>query len=138
MKIIEIKNDMQELNRLTEIIELFCKKNKLNLRFTFQLNLIFEEIITNIVSYGYSDEVEHKIQIELDVLNNYLFCSIIDDGSAFDPLIVDKPKLDEGVEERKIGGLGIHFVKTMIDDISYERIEGKNTLNFKKMIGQED
>ncbi|OPX26055.1 MAG: hypothetical protein B1H06_06290 [Candidatus Cloacimonas sp. 4484_143] len=73
----------------------------------------------------------------LDLKDDLLTCVISDDGISFDPLIVEKPKLDEGVEERKIGGLGIHFVKSMINDISYKRNNGKNILKFTKKINPE-
>lgn len=138
MERVEIKNNLQELSRLASLIEEFCEKHELGMRITFQINLIIDEIITNIISYGFEDEFEHIIVIELDLQDEILHCSISDDGLAFDPLIVEKPNLDEGVEDRKIGGLGIHFVKTMIDDISYERKDGKNILRFSKNINWEE
>ncbi|RLC57987.1 MAG: ATP-binding protein [Candidatus Cloacimonadota bacterium] len=134
---IKIKNNLEELNKLTNIIEGFCAENDIGMKITFQLNLIFEEIITNIVSYGYNDKSSHDIMVELDLKDDLLTCVISDDGISFDPLIVEKPKLDEGVEERKIGGLGIHFVKSMINDISYKRNNGKNILKFTKKINPE-
>ncbi|RLC50417.1 MAG: ATP-binding protein [Candidatus Cloacimonadota bacterium] len=134
---IKIKNNLEELNKLTNIIEGFCAENDIGMKITFQLNLIFEEIISNIVSYGYNDKSSHDIMVELDLKDDLLTCVISDDGISFDPLIVEKPKLDEGVEERKIGGLGIHFVKSMINDISYKRNNGKNILKFTKKINPE-
>jgi serine/threonine-protein kinase RsbW len=134
---IKIKNNLEELNKLTSIVEEFCEKNDIGMKMTFQLNLIFEEIITNIVNYGYSDNFSHEVVIELELEEDLLKCTISDDGISFDPLIVEKPKLDEGVEERKIGGLGIHFVKSMINDISYKRNDGRNILGFTKKINRE-
>jgi len=134
---IKIKNNLEELNKLTNIVEEFCDKNDIGIKITFQMNLILEEIITNIVSYGYNDKSSHDIMVKLDLKDDLLICVVSDDGISFDPLIVEKPKLDEGVEKRKIGGLGIHFVKSMINDISYKRNDGKNILKFTIKINRE-
>ena len=92
------------------------------------INLALEELISNIIFYGYEDHNEHLIYVHFAIEDGYLITVIEDDGKAFNPL--ERPEVDTStlLDDKPIGGLGIHFVKNLMDDLKYERVADKNTL----------
>jgi len=129
-----LKNDKAEITRLSGIMEAFCEANDIPMKPTFEINLVMEEILMNIISYGYQDGAEHEIEVIWWLENDLLHLEVKDDGVQFDPLLLPEPDLEKSVDERKIGGLGIHLVKKMMCDIRYERRDKSNILMMKKKI----
>ncbi|QGQ96655.1 ATP-binding protein [Paenibacillus psychroresistens] len=129
---IELMNDLSELNRLTQIFHALLTAQRIDEKTLFYLNLIGDELVTNIISYGYEDELVHVIQLHFAITPLQWTLKIADDGRPFNPLDRKNPDLSLSVEEREIGGLGIHFVKQIVDEISYERTEGHNIIFMKK------
>ena len=97
---------------------------------TFKVNLVLEELGLNILSYGAADKDRSpEIEIILTSEDDSLTIEVSDDGQAFNPLEDAKdPNVDGMLEERSIGGLGVHLVRTLMDDLSYQRAAGKNHL----------
>lgn len=94
----------------------------------FKVNLALEELVLNVMNYGHDDGL-HEIDIKLVSEENSLTIEIVDDGRPFDPLNdAPIPDVNAELEDRTIGGLGIHFVRKMMDDVRYRREEGKNHL----------
>jgi serine/threonine-protein kinase RsbW len=137
---IELVNNISELNRLTQRFQLLFTTQKIDEKTLFYLNLIGDELITNIISYGYEDELEHIIRLHLAITASHWSLKIQDDGQPFNPLERASPELLLSVEDRSIGGLGIHFVNQIMDEISYERTETDNIIIMKKYrtLGNED
>jgi serine/threonine-protein kinase RsbW len=137
---IELVNDMSELIRLTGTFNKLFTTQKIDEKTLFYLNLIADELVTNIISYSYEDELEHTIRLQLVITPSYWTLKIQDDGLPFNPLEHENAELQLSVEERSIGGLGIHFVKQIMDEISYERTDYYNFLTMKKYqtIGNEE
>jgi anti-sigma regulatory factor (Ser/Thr protein kinase) len=133
----EIKNDMAEIARVTSRIEEFGKRQQLPKEFVFQFVLAFDELLTNIISYGFLDGGSHKITASMAFEGDRLEAEIVDDGIAFNPLARPTPDLDASVEERKVGGLGIHFVRTVMDSVHYRRQDGHNHLKMMKKVSAE-
>jgi anti-sigma regulatory factor (Ser/Thr protein kinase) len=96
--------------------------------------LAIEEIVTNCINYGYDDTDEHTIFITLSVADQTLTMTVVDDGHAFDPLARSTPDLSVAVEDRQIGGLGIHMLKNLADGMAYERRDGTNCLTLTKRL----
>lgn len=92
-----------------------------------------EEIIVNIVHYAYKDE-EGNLNIEIENLSDELKIIFSDSGVPFNPLTIKEVDTSLPLEERKIGGLGIHLVKKLMDDVQYEFIENKNHLTIIKYL----
>ena len=132
--IIILKNDFAEIKILTDGINYFAKKTHLGNETTLDLCLVLDEIITNIISYGFDDESEHKIIVNLNVNNKVLSVKIEDDGIPFNPLELPTPDTTKPLEEREVGGLGVFFVKKLMDKIEYERKENKNILTVSKSL----
>ncbi len=73
----------------------------------------------------------------MELAGERLIVTITDDGVPFNPLSAEAPRLDAPLEEREIGGLGIHLVRNMIDDVTYNRRIGKNVMTLMNHIEQE-
>ena len=131
----ELKNDLTEIGTLAETLETFCAGNGVGPEVLSVVNLALEEVVTNIISYGYADGGDRRIWIDLAVDGGHFIARIQDDAEAFDPLQKEEPDLDAPLHERKVGGLGIHLVKTLMDDVSYSRENGRNVLVIRKSMG---
>lgn len=96
------------------------------------MNLALEELVTNTISYGCSDGREHAITISLHLEGADLHMRVEDDAMAFNPLEREAPDLNAPLEERPIGGLGVHLVRKLMDDVRYERTGTHNVLSMRK------
>ena len=133
----ELKSSLSELDRLCENLETFGKKFGFSKKLIFEINLALDELFTNIISYGFKDDDEHVIKITLTPDKDELCLCIEDDGMPFNPIDFETPDVSCSVEECKIGGLGIHIMKKLMDDVCYERCGDKNVLNLKKKLGDD-
>ena len=134
----ELKSDLSELDSLCQNLETFGEKFGLPKKLIFEINLALDELFTNIISYGFQDDREHVIKVTLIPENEQLCLCIEDDGKPFNPIEFESPDVACSVEECKIGGLGIHIMKKLMDEVCYERCDDKNILNLKKKINPED
>ncbi len=96
----------------------------------FKVNLVLEELGLNILAYGGEDHERHpEIEIVLTSDDDALTIEMSDDGQPFNPLQdAAPPDIDALLGDRPIGGLGVHLVRTLMDDLSYQRTAGKNRL----------
>ena len=133
-KNITIINQVEQLEELAGILETVSEEWDIPVKVSLNLNLVLEELITNIIFYGYDDKNEHLIYIRLYKKDNEIEIQIEDDGKEFNPLLVAEPDIDESIENRKIGGLGIHFVRKIMDSMNYRRSDDKNILTLTKNI----
>ena len=130
-----IKNNVSELEKVNVFVEKIVTEWKIPDRLIFNVNLVLEEIILNIIFYAFDDKSDHEILIEAKLFDNDLQILIEDDGKAFNLLEAPAPTdLDAGIEDRNIGGLGIHFAKTLMDNIDYKRENNKNKTYLRKTI----
>ena len=128
----KLKSDLAELDTLSKHVQKFGSSIGLSKKFLFEINLALDELFTNIISYGYQDDQDHLIEITITPLNNTLELRIEDDGVPFNLIDVADPDLPCDIESCKIGGLGIHLIKNLMDEVCYKRAEGKNRLTLKK------
>jgi serine phosphatase RsbU (regulator of sigma subunit)/anti-sigma regulatory factor (Ser/Thr protein kinase) len=131
---ITIQNRLSEIEQFKHSFNAFSEQNKISTSVRRKMNLVFDELLNNIISYAYSDDDEHDIEIGLKLLENRLMVSIVDDGIPFNPLNVDSPDIGLSLGERKVGGLGIHLVRKVIDKVSYQRRIDKNMVTFVKYL----
>ncbi len=133
--IVTVKNDLSEIERLSKLINDYGEINNLSHKVLYDINLSLDELITNIISYGYDDEDEHKILITIWLNENKLKLTLVDDGLPFNPLLKQEPDhLTQTLDNRPIGGLGIYLVRKLMDDVEYKRIQNKNMLLLTKLI----
>jgi len=129
-----LKNKLDGISTLAQTIENFAAENNLPEKSIFQVNLCLDELLTNIISYGFPEGGEHDITVEIALHDETLVVVTHDAGVAFNPLEQSEPDISQGIEERPIGGLGIHLVRKMMDEVEYRREENQNVLVMKKLI----
>lgn len=129
-----LKNDLAELHRLSNEAETFAHANAISETETFNLLLVLEEVITNIISYGCSPDSEHLICVSIALDSGVLSLVISDDGQAFNPLDAPMPDLDLPLEERPIGGLGIALFRNIMDTVNHQRINDHNILTLTRTL----
>ena len=133
-----LKNDSFELERLAEAFDDFADRHQVSDRARFQLQLCLEEMVLNVINYGFDDDAEHEIHVdfEFQIDSRTITVNILDDGRRFNPLTeVPEPDIDAKLEDRTVGGLGVHFVRTFMDDADYRHEDGKNRLTLTKNVG---
>lgn len=131
---VSLKNKLEEIPNLAQAIENFAEANNLPEHTVFQINLCLDELLTNTISYGFPEGGEHEIPVAITLQGEMLVIDLRDDGLAFNPLERSEPDTSQGIEERPIGGLGIHLVRNMMDEIEYRRESGQNVLVMKKQL----
>ena len=120
----ELNNDLAEMPVLVEQFEAFCAREGIGPEVASVVKLALEEIVTNIISYGYADAEEHHIRVDLAHDGANLTARVEDDATAFDPL----QKEDED------SGLGFHLVRTLMDEVAYSRQQDRNVLRIRKAL----
>jgi serine/threonine-protein kinase RsbW len=98
----------------------------------FPFELALEEVFMNVAMHGGGECSPSTVWLELERGDDTLSLSLSDNGPAFDPLTLPTPDLDAPIEERPVGGLGVHLVRQMMDGVSYAYRDGRNTLRMWK------
>jgi serine/threonine-protein kinase RsbW len=130
----ELKSELSELKTLCQYLNKFGQISGLSEACITDVNICLDELFTNITSYGFIDDLEHIIRFTINLDDNVLTLNIEDDGIPFNPLAKGDPEIPADLIDVKIGGLGIHLVRKLMDDIRYERKQGKNKLQLKKFV----
>jgi anti-sigma regulatory factor (Ser/Thr protein kinase) len=130
----ELKSDLSELQTLCRHLNKFGHVTGLSEAIITDVNICLEELFTNTVSYGFTDDLEHIVRFTFKLDNHVLTLNIEDDGTPFNPLEKKDPEIPADLIDVRIGGLGIHIVRKLMDDIRYKRERGKNKLTLKKFI----
>ena len=134
MKDFAIRNDLSEIETLSETITNYCKDNGVTEAVCYDIRLAIEEAISNTIKYGYDDQDLHNIHIRIGIANQELLIEIEDDARAFNPLEAPAPNLALPVEKKPIGSLGIYLMRTLMDRVDYERSGTKNILRLTKVL----
>jgi serine/threonine-protein kinase RsbW len=129
---IRIASRLEDIGRLAAAVEAFGAEHQIPDPVVFAFNLALDEVVTNVISYAFTDVQEHPIDIHLQVTDGIMQAEVIDSGQPFNPMDAPAPDLDAPIEERRIGGLGIHIVREMMDSLEYRREGGRNILVLTK------
>ncbi len=131
---INLKNQLSELENLKSRFSQFAEQNAISISLARSINVVIDELLGNIMTYAFKDELSHDIEFRAELKGNRLQLTVIDDGVPFNPLLSETPDTSTSIEERQIGGLGIHVVKNLVDEISYHRGSGRNVLSVVKIL----
>lgn len=127
---------LDELSGLQEQVARFGAAQGWPADWEYQVELAIEELVVNIVNYGFDEGHAGRVELALDSAPDALTIVITDNGRPFDPFReAPPPDLDSNVDQRPIGGLGVHFVKTMMDEASYRREGDRNRVTLVKRRG---
>ena len=130
-----IKNDIAEICKLAIFIEELSEELALTPELTFNLNLVLEEAVSNVILYAYGEEKQKEITLLANMSDNNLTFVLTDYGKEFDPTKVPDADVTLSAEEREIGGLGIFLIRQIMDTVEYQRMDGKNVLIMGKQLG---
>ena len=129
-----IKNQVAELDRVARFIEEIGEELSLDMELQMNLNLVMEEMVSNIIFYAYPEGVEATIELSAECDGKELTFVLSDQGRAFDPTLKENFDMDVNPAERELGGMGIFIVKNIMNQVTYQRLEGRNLLTMKKYI----
>ena len=127
-----LRNDRRELARIGESVERFGSDCHLSPDDIAQINLVLDELVSNVIKYGYDDAREHQIDVTVTVEGDVIAISVEDDGKPFNLLEAPEPDLELSIEERPIGGLGVFLVRSIVDAVDYRRDGNRNIVTLKK------
>lgn len=127
----ELSYDRHELARLGPLAHEFAGRHHLPEPVSSAVHLALEEVVTNAICHG-DDGHRGIVRIDLECSGSEVTIVVEDEGKPFDPLRRPDPRVDLPIEDRPIGGLGIYFVRQLMDDVAYVRVDGKNRLVMKK------
>lgn len=133
-KSIILANDISEIARLNEFVEEIGNEFSLSPEVVFNLTLVLEEAVVNIINYAYPKEDHELIYLSAKLHNDSIMLVLTDTGKEFDPTMAPEADITLSADERPIGGLGIFLIRQIMNEVKYERIEGKNVLTLEKKL----
>ncbi|MBR1414500.1 MAG: SpoIIE family protein phosphatase, partial [Prevotella sp.] len=131
---ITLPNDIDTVPQLPAFIDEVAEDAALDASLTMSLNLAIEEAVVNVMQYAYPEGTKGTVNIVATIADGVLSFVISDSGKPFDPTAKAEVDTTLSAEERPIGGLGIHLVRQIMDDVAYERKDNKNVLTLKKKL----
>jgi anti-sigma regulatory factor (Ser/Thr protein kinase) len=129
---LEVRNSRDAIAPASAQAEVWLARNQSSPQMLSLVLLAIEELVTNCIKYGYEDAREHTITVVLSIAEKELTMNVVDDGRPFNPLAAPTPDLCIDIEDRAIGGLGIHLLRRLADHMIYERRDGTNQLTLTK------
>jgi sigma-B regulation protein RsbU (phosphoserine phosphatase) len=133
-----IRNELSEIETVKTRFNEFSEEAGLSQSIRRKLNLVFDELLNNIISYAFDDAKSHDITLDFELAGNRLSVSIMDDGMPFNPFEADSPDTTLGLDDRQIGGLGIHLVRSLMDKAIYKRHVNRNVVTLVKTVPADD
>lgn len=127
-------NSAEEAPRVARQVDQYLQDNKFSESIINKVLLCVDELITNIIAHAYNDKLEHAVLLECRIFENRLELELRDDGVPFDPTSQNRPNTTQSVDDRNIGGLGIHLVQTLMDKVEYKREGDFNVLIVTKIL----
>ena len=127
-----LHNDIRQIPQLADFVEAIAQEKQLSQSLAMGINLALEEAVSNVIMYAYPKETDGMVDVDAIIRKDSLEFIISDSGVPFDPTAAHEVDINAPVEDRPIGGLGIHLVRQLMDTVSYERKENKNYLKMKK------
>ena len=133
-KELRIKNQISELEKVAQFIEEIGEELGLSMELQMNLNLVMEEMVTNVIFYAYPQGEVADIELLAKSDGKELTFVLSDQGKEFDPTAKEDADLDVNPADRELGGMGIFIVKNIMNKVTYQRLEGKNLLTMTKGI----
>ena len=131
---IVIANRPEELARVAARLDDLAARRGLPPDAVADMNVALDEILANVLGHAYDDAGAHEIRIVLAVYPGALEAEVEDDGRPFDPLTVAPPDRTAPLAEREVGGFGIHFVRSLLSGLAYQRVGDRNRLVLTKAL----
>lgn len=135
---IKAESRLEEIERVLQAFEAFWNGRGLTDDVRRRIQMALDELLSNVILYGYDDEGLHVIDVNIEISGSRVILRVADDGRPFDPLARPEPDITLGIEERRIGGLGVHLIENLMDEVSYSRQDNLNvTVLTKDLLNEE-
>ncbi len=131
---ITVRNRYPDIATVTGVLERFAMAQSLPETVIWRFHLALEELLRNVIAHAYPDRAEHEIDVTIEYDGTHLTATVVDDGVPFNPLNTMPPNVSDALEDRKIGGLGIHLARNIVDTLGYEWQEGKNVVTVRSRL----
>jgi anti-sigma regulatory factor (Ser/Thr protein kinase) len=131
--VIRIGNRLRETRRALDLVERFGRRHRLSPHLVDELGLSLDELLSNTIAYGYVDRRRRRIELRLALCGGVLRAELRDDARRFDPRPVRAAPTGD-LRQRRIGGVGLHFVRGLVDRIDYKRVAGQNRVQLAKRV----
>jgi sigma-B regulation protein RsbU (phosphoserine phosphatase) len=129
-----IHNRPADLEAVEAVLDRLAERARVPSDTMSQVRVVCDEVLANVIAHGFPDEAEHEIEVSVAMGGRRLVLTVSDDGVPFDPLTVPPPDTSQPLEQRPIGGLGIHLVRHLVDEVAYERRGDRNVLTLVKAV----
>ena len=130
-----VQADSAAMRQVDAFVAAFVREEGIAADEAARILILLEELITNLMKYGYPDRAESgRAEIVLALNGSRLEIEFIDDGCEFDPFAGPTPNLDGALEERPVGGLGLHILRSLTDEARYERRNDTNVIRLSRLI----
>jgi anti-sigma regulatory factor (Ser/Thr protein kinase) len=126
-----------DVARVPATLDALARAHRLNADVVADMQVALDEIVSNILKNGFADGMPHRVDIALSVDPDRLTAEVEDDCAPFDPLAVPPPDISSALKDRPIGGLGVHFVRHLMTNVSYTRVGARNRLVLSKSLENE-
>lgn len=133
-KSIILANELSEISKLNDFIEDIGNEFSLTPDVVFNLTLVLEEAVVNVINYAYPKEDHESIYLSAKMQDGSIIFVLSDSGKEFDPTMAPDADVTLSAEDRQIGGLGIFLIRQIMNEVRYERIDGKNVLTLEKKL----
>ncbi|MDD3118633.1 MAG: ATP-binding protein [Victivallales bacterium] len=125
-----IKTDFTALEDIGTAVREFLTAAQVGGEAAYKIELALEEMVTNVIKYGYDvPDDANSVTVTVSLLPDRIVLAIADTGHEFNPLLAAPPDTAGGLDERPIGGVGIHLTRKMTDAMTYSRHNGRNLLS---------
>jgi anti-sigma regulatory factor (Ser/Thr protein kinase) len=131
---LRIGNRIAELPKVADDVGEFGVRHGVSRPVLHALMVALDEVLSNTIKYGYRDDDPHEIVVQVFLMPGEIVAEVRDDGVWFDPLSVPPADLSGGFAERRLGGIGLHLVRSLMDDLEYFREGGRNRLRLSKRL----
>ena len=137
-----VRAELDSIAVVSERFEAFAQEHGLDDMVRRQVLLVLDDMLNNVASYAYLEVPTHpdepnQIEVKAELTPARLILTISDSGVPFNPFGMNAPDIQASLDERDIGGLGIHLVKTVMDEVDYSRRAGRNVVTLIKRLAPE-
>ncbi|MBO4462844.1 MAG: ATP-binding protein [Prevotella sp.] len=133
-KEIQIRNQVDDLQHVATFVEEIADELQLSPELTMNFNLVLEEMVSNVIFYAYPKENDQPIILTATSDDESISFIITDEGRAFDPTAREDADMSVNPADRQLGGMGIFITRQIMDDVTYQRINGCNILTMTKRL----
>ncbi|MBO7109233.1 MAG: ATP-binding protein [Prevotella sp.] len=133
-KEIQIRNQVDDLQHVAAFVEEIADELQLSPELTMNFNLVLEEMVSNVIFYAYPKENDQPIILTATSDDDSISFIITDEGRAFDPTAREDADMSVNPADRQLGGMGIFITRQIMDDVTYQRIDGCNILTMTKRL----